>query len=143
MAHRRIAHAFVVAGWRFSSRGTPTWPFLAVIEKSPGGSDVVVRNFLSRRRWRFGEYSIGAFGICPLSQDEIESLRMAISASLHDPQRVAELLANATQLAARRSPLVGAHSMTSVIPAPQGRFDVAVRLRSDPVAPQPPLYYMQ
>ena len=32
--------------------------------------------------------------------------------------------------------------MTSVIPAPQGRFDIAVRLRSDPAAPQPPLYYM-
>jgi hypothetical protein len=140
--YRSMQHAFVIGGWRFNPRNGAFWPFSISIEKPAGAGDVRVAHHLSRRRWRWGEYSITAVGTHPLNGHEIETLRLSVSAALRDPQQVAELLAEATRLAASRSDRVGPHCMTSVIPAPRGRFDVAVRLRTDPAAPQPPLYYM-
>lgn len=139
--HRAWEHAVTVGGWRFSRSGK-AWPVSLALVKPAGSDQVHVRHFLSRRRWRVGDYSITAFGTCLLADDEVEGLRLSVSASLRDPRAVADLLSEATRLVATRSPRVGGHCMCSSIPAPRGGFDAAVRLNADTAAPAPPLYYM-
>lgn len=140
-SHRRFHHEVLIGGWKLTPGGR-AWPFSLSVAKPSDSGTVRVRHHLSRRLWSRGEYVITAAGTAPFTPQEIEDLRLAVSASLRSPKQVAELLAMATRAAAQRSSVVGPHCMTSIIPAPRGRFDVSVRLISDPASLQPPLYYM-
>ena len=138
--HVQMVHTIVVGGWRWNSKGE-TRPFVSSIEKARGESEAVVKHHLGRRMWLRGQYSLTAFGTLALEQREVQELNASVGAAINDPERVAELLAEATRVCAARSPGVGAHCMTSVIPVPHGQFDAKVRLVSDREAPEPPLYY--